>query len=151
MRRVLKRLMLLIAALLIAVVASLVYSFSPRQIDLKEYHSEATTFHSSVNSNALPDLTLSLIKCGKMMSKQVFVFAGTWSDNYDSECGVCSCFILSYFFFDTTALSHVDDPINIPSLSALTKYDKKQARFALKDHESSLPHTMDHLASHWDT
>ena len=157
MRRLLKRLMLLIAALLIALIASLIYSFSPRQIDVKEYQAEATTFHPSVNSNTLPNLTLSLIKCGKMMSKQVFVYrGGNWSENYDS--GMAAVLVRHpkmTFLFDTGFGVNVDEHIKtIPSLmQALTKYDKESSAAAqLKDHGiDPAGITMAIIShSHWD-
>jgi glyoxylase-like metal-dependent hydrolase (beta-lactamase superfamily II) len=131
--------MLLVAALLIALVASLLYSFSPQQIDVKAYKTGSTTFHSSVNTSTLPVLTLSLIKCGKMMSKQVFVYrGGSWSENYES--GMAAVLVhhpKATFLFDTGFGSNVDEDIkSIPSLmQALTKYDKETSAAAqLRDH-----------------
>src|SRR5713101_2613032 len=119
MLRLLKRIMLLVAALLIALVASLAYSFSPQQIDVKAYETGSTTFHSSINTNMLPGVTLSLIKCGKMMSKQVFIYrGGSWSANYDS--GMAAVLVhhpKATFLFDTGFGASVDEHIkSIPSL-----------------------------------
>src|SRR5688500_16768678 len=113
MRRLFKRIMLLVVALVIALATALLYSFSPRQIDIKEYQAEATSFGPSVNTNALPDVTLSLIKCGKMMSKQVFVYrGGSWSENYDS--GMAAVLVRhpkATFLFDTGFGVNVDEHI----------------------------------------
>ena len=72
--------MLLIAVLLIILLASIIYSFSPSQIDVNAYKTGSTAFHPSNNTNALPKIELSLIKCGRMMSKQIFVYRGGVSD-----------------------------------------------------------------------
>ena len=157
MRRLLKRIMLLVIALLIALAASLLYSFSPQQIDVKKYENEAISFHSPENTNALPEVTLSLIKCGKMMSKQVFVFrGGSWSENYDS--GMSAVLVRhpkATFLFDTGFGTNVDEHIkSIPSLmQALTKYDKETSAAAqLKD--NGLDPASIKMAiishSHWD-
>lgn len=157
MRRLIKRILLLVIALLIVLVAALFYSFSPKQIDVKEYQAEVTSFRPSVSTNALPDITLSLIKCGKMMSKQVFVYrGGSWSENYDS--GMAAVLVRhpkASFLFDTGFGINVDEHIKtIPSLmQALTKYDKEtSAASQLKSHgidpASITMAVISH--SHWD-
>jgi N-acyl homoserine lactone hydrolase len=139
MRRILKRIVMLIAVLLAVLLALLAYTFSPRQIDVKAYEAESTSFHPRENTGTLPEVTLSLIKCGKMMSKQVFVYrGGSWSENYDS--GMAAVLVRHpkvTFLFDTGFGVNVDEHIEtIPSLmQALTKYDKEtSAATQLREH-----------------
>jgi N-acyl homoserine lactone hydrolase len=139
MRKLLKRIGLAIVALLVVLLALLAYTFLPRQIDVKAYGAESTTFHPRENTSTLPEVTLSLIKCGKMMSKQVFVYrGGSWSENYDS--GMAAVLVhhaKATFLFDTGFGANVDEHIKtIPSLmQALTKYDKETSAAAqLREH-----------------
>jgi glyoxylase-like metal-dependent hydrolase (beta-lactamase superfamily II) len=157
MKRLLKRILLPVVALLVAVLALLVYTFSPRRIDVKAYEIESTTFSPKQNTRPLPDVTLSLIKCGKMTSKQVFVYrGGSWSDNYDS--GMAAILVRhpnATFLFDTGFGVNVDEHIKtIPALMrALTKYDKEtsaasQLRAHGVDPDSIKMAIISH--SHWD-
>jgi len=157
MRKILKRIALPIAALLITLLALLVYTFSPRKIDVKAYEAESTSFQQIVPVGVPPEVTLSLIKCGKMMSKQVFVYrGGSWSENYDS--GMAAVVVhhpKATFLFDTGFGANVDEHIKtIPALmQALTKYDKETSA-ATQLRENGVDPASIKLAlishSHWD-
>ncbi|MEK6285728.1 MAG: MBL fold metallo-hydrolase [Acidobacteriota bacterium] len=138
-KRLIKRAVVSAVLLVLALIALLGYTFIPRTIDVNAYESGSTSFHSPQNTAALPELTLSLIKCGKMMSKQAFVYSGgSWSVNYDS--GMAAVLVRhpkATFLFDTGFGANVDEHIKtIPSLmQALTTYDKETSAAAqLRDH-----------------
>jgi glyoxylase-like metal-dependent hydrolase (beta-lactamase superfamily II) len=157
MRKLIKRIALLVAALLIALVASLIYSFSPKTIDTKQYEAEAMSFHPRENLNALPEVTLSLIKCGKMTSRQVFVYrGGSWSENYES--GMAAVLVrhpAATFLFDTGFGANVDEHVkSMPSLmQALTNYDKESSAAAQLKTNGIDPAGIKMIVishSHWD-
>src|SRR4051794_6219170 len=86
-RGCLKRSLLAAGFVFACLIALLAYTFMPRPIDVRAYESESTVFHSSdvASINRPPDLMLSLIKCGKMISKQSFVYrGGSWSEQFES-------------------------------------------------------------------
>jgi hypothetical protein len=81
--RFLKRAVVCAAVVLIVLLGLLAYTFTGKRLDLRSYPT-ASNFsgNSTPNSATLPEVTLSLIECGKMMSKQVFIFrGGSWSEN----------------------------------------------------------------------
>lgn len=138
-------------------VALLAYTFVPRKIDVKSYEADSTSFHPPEYTAPLPEVTLSLIECGKMMSKQAFVYrGGSWTENYDS--GMAAVLVRhpkASFLFDTGFGINVDEHIKtIPSLmQALTKYDKETSAAAqLREHgvdpASIKMAVISH--SHWD-
>src|SRR5436190_7538927 len=85
-RKSLRRILLLFAVLLAVALALLAYTFLPRTLDVSAYEAGATDFHpANLNAAALPDVQLSLIKCGKMISKQAFIYrGGSWNETYES-------------------------------------------------------------------
>src|SRR5689334_15995777 len=130
-RRGLRRILLLFTALLVAALGLLAYSFLPRKIDVQAYEAGATDFHPASHSAAtLPDVQLSLIKCGKMISKQAFVYrGGNWNETYES--GMAAALIRhpqATFLFDTGFGANVDEHFqHIPFLMRkLTVYDKER-------------------------
>lgn len=133
-----KRILLFILVLILVSLGLLFYTFLPRTIDVKAYESGEAVFHPA-ETVALPEVSLSLIKCGKMMSKQVFVYrGGSWTENYDS--GMAAILIRhpkGTFLFDAGFGANVDQHItSIPSLMrALTRYDKEtSAAVQLREH-----------------
>jgi len=137
-KRPIKRILLVILLLLLVSLGLLISTFLPKTIDVKAYESGSVVFHPA-ETVALPEVSLSLIKCGKMMSKKVFVYrGGSWSENYDS--GMAAVLIRhpkATFLFDTGFGINVDQHVtSIPSLMrALTTYDKEtSAAVQLREH-----------------
>ncbi|HKQ04280.1 MAG TPA: MBL fold metallo-hydrolase [Blastocatellia bacterium] len=130
-----RRSLLWLAALLFAGLLLLAYTFVPRRIDVAAYQAGATDFHpAGVNPADLPDVQLSLIKCGKMISRQSFVYrGGSWKQTYES--GMAAALIRhprATFLFDTGFGTNVDEDFqHIPFLMReLTVYDKEQPAIA---------------------
>jgi N-acyl homoserine lactone hydrolase len=157
-RRGLRRILLLFAALLIVALALLAYSFVPRRLDVLAYQAGATDFHAaSINAAALPDVQLSLIKCGKMISKQAFVYrGGSWNETYES--GMAAALVRhpqATFLFDTGFGANVDEDFqHIPFLMRkLTVYDKEQPAAAQLAARGIGPEQISMILlshSHWD-
>ena len=123
-------------ATLIAVVALLgllLYTFTPAKLDVAAYP-EPVFQTSDRTPSALPETSLSVIECGKMVSKQVFVFrGGRWSEGYDS--GMAAVLVRhpqGTLLFDTGFGANVDEHIkSIPALMRrLTTYDKETSAAA---------------------
>jgi glyoxylase-like metal-dependent hydrolase (beta-lactamase superfamily II) len=137
-KRLIRRILLWATVAAVTLLGLLVYTFTPSRLDVAAY--PAAVFQTPVlNPSALPETSLSLIKCGKMMSKQVFVFrGGSWSEAYDS--GMAAVFVRhpqATFLFDTGFGANVDEHIKtIPALMRrLTTYDKETSAAAqLKAH-----------------
>jgi glyoxylase-like metal-dependent hydrolase (beta-lactamase superfamily II) len=138
LRKWAKRILFAAFVIALALAALLVCSFLPRKLDVSAYSRGANAFNPRENASP-PDLTLSLIECGKMMSKQVFIYrGGRWSENYDS--GMAAVLVRhpkGTFLFDTGFGANVDQHIKtIPSLMrGLTRYDKEtSAASQLREH-----------------
>ncbi|HYV06041.1 MAG TPA: MBL fold metallo-hydrolase [Blastocatellia bacterium] len=133
-----KRLLLWVGAAVLALLALLVYTFTPAKLDVAAY--PAAVFKSpELNLSTLPETSLSVIECGKMMSKQVFVFrGGHWSEDYES--GMAAVLVRhpkGTLLFDTGFGANVDEHVKtIPTLMRrLTTYDKETSAAAqLKAH-----------------
>jgi glyoxylase-like metal-dependent hydrolase (beta-lactamase superfamily II) len=133
-----RRLLLLAITAVVVLLGLLVYTFTPSRLDVSAY--PAPVFQTPDSSpSALPETSLSLIKCGKMMSKQVFVFrGGSWSEAYES--GMAAVLVRHpkrSFLFDAGFGANVDEHIKmIPALMRrLTTYDKETSAAAqLKAH-----------------
>lgn len=139
MRRWINRVLLCAGVVLLVLLALLAYSFAPGKIDVAAYEAGSMSFHPRENTNPLPEVELSVIECGKMMSKQVFVYrGGSWSQNYDS--GMAAVLVhhpKATFLFDTGFGTNVDQDIKSipPLMQALTKYDKETSAAAqLREH-----------------
>lgn len=133
-----KRIVLGAGVAVVALLALLLYTFTPAKLDVAAYP-EPVFAPSNRNASALPETSLSLIECGKMMSKQIFVFrGGRWSEGYDS--GMAAVLVRhpkGTFLFDTGFGANVDEHIKtIPALMRrLTTYDKETSAAAqLKAH-----------------
>jgi glyoxylase-like metal-dependent hydrolase (beta-lactamase superfamily II) len=158
-KRPIKRILLALAAILVVAFGLLAYSFAPRKIDVKAYEAETTTFNPPENLNAalLPETTLSLIKCGKMTSRESFVYrGGSWSRQYES--GMAAILVRhpkAVFLFDTGFGKNVDEHVkSIPFLMRkLTKYDKEQSAASQLERHGIRPDQIDMILishSHWD-
>jgi N-acyl homoserine lactone hydrolase len=154
----LKRSLLAAASIFAISFALLAYTFMPRRIDVMAYGG-GDVFHpgGEADRGALPEATLSLIKCGKMVSKESFVYrGGRWSERFES--GMAAILVRhpkATFLFDTGFGSDVDEHVKtIPSLmKALTTYDKEApAAEQLRGHGIA-PEQIDMILishSHWD-
>ena len=139
MRKTFKRLLLAAGLLALALIALFAYTFVPQKLDVNAYSTGPASFHHNRDANSLPEVKLSVIECGKMMSKKSFIYrGGSWSDNYDS--GMAAILVqhpTATFIFDAGFGNNVDEHIkSIPSLmQALTTYDKETSAAAqLKEH-----------------
>ena len=133
-----KRIVFAAIILVVVLVASLAYTFAPAKLDVSDY-AESAFSTSDPNPSTLPETTLSLIKCGKMMSKQAFVFrGGSWSEDYES--GMAAVLVRhpkGLLLFDAGFGANVDEHIKtIPALMRrLTAYDRETSAAAqLKAH-----------------
>ncbi len=113
------RVLLWASVAVVALLGLLVYTFTPSRLDVAAYR--APVFHTpALNPSALPETSLSLIKCGKMMSKQVFVFrGGSWTEAYDS--GMAAVLVRhpqSTLLFDTGFGANVDEHIEPSKLAS---------------------------------
>lgn len=154
----LRRILLVLAGLLIVALGWFAYSFSPQKLDIHAYSTGAIDFSTQRSDPAaLPDISLSLIKCGKMMSKQAFVFrGGNWSEDYDS--GMAAVLVRhpkGTFLFDTGFGANVDEHIKtIPALMRrLTTYDKEESAAAQLTANGVDPNEIKMAIishSHWD-
>jgi N-acyl homoserine lactone hydrolase len=155
LKRTLQAALLILAVLL----ALLAYTFIPRKIDAEAYSAATSVFQPRAGAevSALPDVTLSLIKCGKMISKQSFIYrGGSWSEKFES--GMAAVLVRhpkATFLFDTGFGANVDEHVKtIPSLmKAMTTYEKEvPAAVQLREH-GILPEQINMILishSHWD-
>jgi hypothetical protein len=87
MRRFLKRALLLIVLLLVIAFGLLASTFTAKKLDVEAYKGDSDRFavNDKFAATKLPETTLSIIQCGKMMSKQAFIYrGGSWSETYES-------------------------------------------------------------------
>jgi glyoxylase-like metal-dependent hydrolase (beta-lactamase superfamily II) len=135
----------------------LAYTFVPAALDPDAYGRDESFQPPDRTRNAQVELTLSLINCGKMLSRQAFVWlGGSWSQTYES--GMAAALIRhpkATFLFDAGFGANVDAHIKtIPWLMrALTTYDKEtNAAAQLAQH--GLATTQINMVvvshSHWD-
>ncbi len=131
----LKRTLLLLGGALLVAVALLAYTFTPRTLDVEAYATETTGFHPDERARELlPEVSLSLIKCGVMMSRQSFVYrGGSWGEQYES--GMAAVLVRhprATFLFDGGFGANVDEHIKtIPWLMRkLTTIDKERPAVA---------------------
>jgi N-acyl homoserine lactone hydrolase len=136
MKRLLKRASLLLLILLIVGFGLLASTFTAKKLDVEAYKGDSDSFASQagIDPGKLPETTLSIIKCGKMLSQQAFIFrGGSWSVTYES--GMAAALVRhpkATFLFDTGFGVNVDEHIkSIPALMrATTKYEKETSAAA---------------------
>jgi hypothetical protein len=130
MKRFVKRAFLLLVILLVVAFGLLATTFTAKRLDVEAYKGDSDTFvvRESFHPVPLPETRLSIIKCGKMTSRQAFVYrGGSWSETYES--GMAAALVRhpqATFLFDTGFGINVDEHIKtIPALMrGLTNYDK---------------------------
>ena len=158
-RGCLKRTLQAVLLILCVLLALLAYTFIPRKIDTAAYSAAATEFQprADVDATALPDISLSIIKCGKMISKQAFIYrGGSWSEQFES--GMAAALVRhpkATFLFDTGFGANVDEHVKtIPSLmKAMTTYDKEVPAAVQLRERGITPEQIDMILishSHWD-
>lgn len=131
MKKFLKRVLLLLVILFVLGLGFLASTFTAQKIDVEAYKGDSDKFVTKETFDAarLPETTLSIIKCGKMMSQQAFIYrGGSWSETYES--GMAAALIRhpkATFLFDTGFGINVDEHIKtIPALMrATTEYEKE--------------------------
>jgi glyoxylase-like metal-dependent hydrolase (beta-lactamase superfamily II) len=154
-----KTTLLALAGIFFFAVALLAYSFAPRKIDVKAYEADTAIFHppENLSPSELPEVTLSLIKCGKMTSRKAFIYrGGSWSEKYES--GMAAILVRhpkATFLFDTGFGANVDEHFkSIPFLMRkLTSYDKERNAAAQLEEQGIRPDQINMILishSHWD-
>jgi glyoxylase-like metal-dependent hydrolase (beta-lactamase superfamily II) len=77
MKRALKRLFVVICVLLLVLIAPLIYTFTPKSLDLEAYQPISTSFAANrLDIARLPEITLSIINAGKMPARKLFAYRG---------------------------------------------------------------------------
>jgi glyoxylase-like metal-dependent hydrolase (beta-lactamase superfamily II) len=156
-KRALKRALLMIVIVLVVAIALLGYTFLPATLDVTAYRPDPFAEAPSMGQPDSPEVSLSLIKCGKMMSRQSFVFlGGSWSENYDS--GMAALLIQhpqGTLLFDAGFGANVDEHFkSMPALmKALTTYDKETNAAQQLQQHGIPPQRINRIVlshSHWD-
>jgi len=156
--RVLKRIVLVLLVMLLLLGFLLVSSFSAKRINPSAFP-EANLFNgrSVPEPSSLPETAVSLIECGKMHSKAVFVYrGGSWSEPYES--GMAAVLVRhpqGSFIFDAGFGSNVRrHAASMPWLmQKLADYDPETpASSQLHDASSDAPRLTRAFISHshWD-
>lgn len=77
MKRTLKRSLGVIGIAMLVLIALLIYTFTPKKLDVEAYQSGSTSFAASrLDPSKLPETTLSIIKAGKMPARKMFAYRG---------------------------------------------------------------------------
>src|SRR5262245_2222204 len=156
MKRFFKRTIAVLVLLLAGFLIWLAFTFTAATIDVRAYPAE--TFAEGTRPSAtLPDVKLSLIECGKVMSRQAFVYrGGSWSAAYVS--GMAAALVShpkGMFLFHTGFGEHVDEHVKfIPALmKPLTTYDREASAASQLKANGIDPHQIKMVIlshSHWD-
>jgi N-acyl homoserine lactone hydrolase len=154
----LKRILLVLGGALLAAVALLAYPFVPRTLDVEADATETTSFHPDERGRELlPEVSLSLIKCGVMISRESFVYrGGSWGEEYES--GMAAVLVRhprATFLFDGGFGMNVEEHIKtIPWLMRkLTTIDKERPAVAQLGEAGVSPDQIKMLLlshAHWD-
>jgi glyoxylase-like metal-dependent hydrolase (beta-lactamase superfamily II) len=155
LKRIVKRALTSLLIILVVSIALLGYSFLPARLDVNTYKSgDAFQPLAVTDPSALPQVTLSVIECGKMKSRQSFVFlGGSWSEEYSS--GMAAVLIRhpkATLLFDCGFGANVDEHFkNAPRLMrALTSYDKETNAARQLGEHGILPSQINRIIlSHW--
>jgi N-acyl homoserine lactone hydrolase len=159
MRRFVKRFFLLLVILVIVAFGLLANTFTAKRLDVERYKGDSDNFASGGKFDAakLPETQLSIIKCGKMISKQAFIYrGGSWSEAYES--GMAAALVRhpkATFLFDTGFGINVDEHIKtLPALmKATTTYDKETSAASQLRAQGLSPDDIKMAVishSHWD-
>ncbi|MGH9848485.1 MAG: MBL fold metallo-hydrolase [Blastocatellia bacterium] len=77
MKRTLKRSFGVIGIALLILIALLIYTFTPQRLDVEAYQPGSTSFAANrLDPAKLPEVTLSIIKAGKMPARKLFAYRG---------------------------------------------------------------------------
>ncbi|HXG68277.1 MAG TPA: MBL fold metallo-hydrolase [Blastocatellia bacterium] len=153
----LKRILLTLALALVVALALLAYTFTPAKIDVNAYAEAANFALDATRPGPQPQVMLSLIKCGKMMSNKLFIYrGGSLSEDYDS--GMAAVLVRhpqATILLDTGFGTNVDEHFKtIPFLMRnLTTYDKEQSAAAQLQQHGVTPNQINRIIishSHWD-
>ncbi|MBI3650135.1 MAG: MBL fold metallo-hydrolase [Acidobacteria bacterium] len=154
-----KRFFLLLVILLVVGFGLFASTFTAKPINVEMYKGDSDHFATPEKTALanLPETTLSIIKCGKMTSKQAYIFrGGSWSETYES--GMAAVLIRhpqATFIFDAGFGINVDEHIKtIPALMrASAKYDKETSAAAQLQAQGISPNDIKMAIishSHWD-
>lgn len=155
----LKRILFVVLVVALGGLGLIAYSFRAQTLDVMPYarESRVTMPEGGVVSPGRPEVSMSLIKCGKMMSREVFIYrGGRWSATY--ETGMAAVLVRhpdGDILFDAGFGRNIDEHFStIPFLMrALTTYEAETpAADQLRAHgiepESIKAAIISH--SHWD-
>ncbi len=86
MKRTARRLLGVIGIALLVLIALLVYTFTPRKLNVEAYQSSSTTFAANgLDPARLPEVTLSIIRAGSMPARKLFAYrGGGLSETYEN-------------------------------------------------------------------
>jgi glyoxylase-like metal-dependent hydrolase (beta-lactamase superfamily II) len=157
--RILKRTLIAAVIIILAAAGLLAWTFSAKPIAVGAYDDSSQSFsgNSAPDPSSLPDVSLSLIKCGLMTSKQSFIFrGGSWSEEYRS--GMTAALVRhprGSFLFDAGFGSNVDQHVaSMPWLmQKLANYQKETPASVQLDEHGFPPDQLKTIFishSHWD-
>src|SRR5689334_11121190 len=134
MKKIIKRTVLFLMIILLVALGLLASTFTAKKIDIEAYKGNSDVFAEKTSPPSLPEVTLSIIPCGKMLSKQAFVYrGGNWSGEYES--GMAATLIhhpKATLLFDTGFGTSVDEHVKaMPAMiRALSNYRKETSAVA---------------------
>jgi N-acyl homoserine lactone hydrolase len=157
MKKLFKRTLLFLLIVLLVALGLLATTFTAKRIDVEAYKGNSDVFEEKNSLATVPEVTLSIIPCGKMLSKQAFVYrGGSWSGEY--ETGMAATLIRhpkAMVLFDTGFGTNVDEHVkSMPAIMrALTNYDKETSAVAQLQARGISPEQIQIVIlshSHWD-
>lgn len=85
MKKTLKRLLIVMTGVLVVLIALLAYTFIPMKLDVAAQPAAAFATNGKPAPDKLPEVSLSILKAGMMLSKQAFSWrGGEWGATYES-------------------------------------------------------------------
>jgi N-acyl homoserine lactone hydrolase len=157
--RIIKRAAIALILVVLVLIGLLATTFTAKPIDVASYDQSTRTFsdNTAPDPSSLPEVSLSIIKCGLMTSKESFVYrGGSWSREYRS--GMAAALIRhrrGSFLFDTGFGVNVDQHVkSMPWLMQKVANYRKETPAALQLSEHGLdPNLIKTIIlshSHWD-
>ena len=106
----LKRSLMVVAVIVVGLVLLLAYTFVPQKLEVAAEPSGAFAGSGKVAPDRLPEVTLSILKTGKMPARRAFSYrGGSWSEPYEN--GMAAVLVRhpqATFLIDAGFGSHVD-------------------------------------------
>jgi len=156
MKKILRRIFLIVSLVLLVLLGLFIYTLMPGNLDTHGAES-AHEFVPAVSDAKKPDVSLAILKTGKMISQQMFSWrGGKWGET--QEFGMAAILVRhpqATFLFDTGYGKNVDDHFKtMPWLmQKLTTYQKEVAAETQLRYGGIKPYQIDMIFishSHWD-